>query len=269
MKSYPRALTIAGSDSGGGAGIQADLKTFSARRVYGASVLTALTAQNTIGVLSIHEVPVNFIADQLDAVLSDIGADAVKIGMLFSPEIIRFVADKLEKSRVTRIILDPVMVAKSGDHLLQEEAVDVLRSTLWPLAEIATPNLPEAELLLGRPLRSEIEMEEAARELASWGPKAVLLKGGHREGATASDTLVLRGAKGFEIHWLKADRINTKNSHGTGCTLSAAICAERAKDQDIVTAVGNAKNYLTAALREGSQYTLGRGQGPVCHFVAT
>ena len=265
-KQYPRALTIAGSDSGGGAGIQADLKTFAALGCYGMSVITALTAQNTVAVRGIHPVPPEFIAQQIDAVLEDIGADAVKIGMLHSSAVIRTVAERLAHYRVSRIVVDPVMVAKSGARLLEDEAVAALRSALIPLATVITPNLPEASALLGWTVREVSQIEEACRALARLGPQAVLLKGGHLAGPTSPDWLYL-AAEGT-VTVLPADRVETANTHGTGCTLSSAIAAYLARGFDILEAVRRAKDYLTAALRAGAVYRLGRGHGPVHHFYA-
>lgn len=265
MKTYTRTLTIAGSDSGGGAGIQADLKTFSALGCYGMSVLTALTAQNTQAVTDILAVPAAFIAEQLKAVLSDIGTDAVKIGMLHTPEVIRQVAETLTEFEVTNIVLDPVMVAKSGDKLLQDEAIDALRSYLLPIASIITPNLPEASVLLGRPVETESDMYPAAVDLAKLCPGAILVKGGHLDTVESTDLLYISGS---EQHQFQTERIPTNNSHGTGCTLSSAIAAGLAKGLSMVEAVGAAKAYLTQALQAGAGYRLGHGHGPVHHFYS-
>ncbi len=264
-KTYRRALTIAGSDSGGGAGIQADLKTFAANGCYGASVITALTAQNTQGVTGIHAVPVEFVGQQIDAVLGDIGADALKIGMLFSPDLITEVAAKLKAHGVGKIILDPVMVAQSGDKLLQDDAIAALKSELIPLAEILTPNLPEAAVLLGRDIPPG-EVEPATAQLAELGCRNVLVKGGHGEGATSHDCLYL-GAEGRTV-WIEGPRIPTPNNHGTGCTLSSAIAAHRAKGESVEAAVRRAKEYIRGAIRAGAEYQLGHGHGPVHHFWA-
>lgn len=262
MKTYAKALTIAGSDSGGGAGIQADLKTFSALGCYGLSVITALTAQNTRAVTAIQPVPPAFIADQLRAVLSDIGADAIKIGMLHSPEVIETVATVLTEFGATNIVLDPVMVAKSGDKLLQDEAVAALKTRLLPLATVLTPNLPEAEVLLGRPVATWEAMDAAAADLADLTAGAVLVKGGHLDTAQSADRLRLPSG---EVFTLASDRIETPNSHGTGCTLSSAIAAGLARGLSVAEAVEAAKTYLTAALRAGADYRLGHGHGPVHH----
>jgi len=266
MKTYRRALTIAGSDSGGGAGIQADLKTFSAIGCFGLSVVTALTAQNTVAVTAIHPVPPEFITHQLDAVLTDIGVDAVKIGMLHSPEVIQAVAEALRRHAVPNIVLDPVMVAKSGDKLLQDDAVAALKSYLVPMAAVITPNLPEAGVLLGCDVTTEKEMAAACRDLAQLGCRAVLLKGGHLDGAQSPDLLYVGGTKA-PIR-LEADRIDTPNSHGTGCTLSSATAANLALGQPIEAAVREAKRYVLQALAAGAGYSLGQGHGPVHHFHA-
>lgn len=267
MKSYVRALTIAGSDSGGGAGIQADLKTFSALGCYGMSAITALTAQNTVGVEAIHEVPPAFVASQIDAVLSDIGVDAVKIGMLGNAETIRAVAERLRAHRVTRVVLDPVMVAKSGDRLLQAEAVEALREELVPLAEVLTPNLPEAAALLGLEAVYARQMEEVADRMLELGPRYVLVKGGHAGGVESADVLVWRSAGGSpQMRRLAQERVQTQNTHGTGCTLSSAIAAYRARGLEVPEAVAAAKRYISGAIQAGAGYRLGRGHGPVHHF---
>jgi len=265
MKHYVRTLSVAGSDSGGGAGIQADLKTFAALGCYGMSVITALTAQNTRTVSAIHGCPAAFIAAQLDAVLSDIGADAVKIGMLHTPEVIDTVAARLQAHGVQRIVLDPVMVAKSGDRLLRDEAVAALRERLLPLATLITPNLPEAATLLDLPGLGADALETAARQLAGLGPAAVLLKGGHgTDPHTSNDLLYQRDGDRLQV--FEAPRLDTPNTHGTGCTLSAAIAAHLARGLDLADSVGQAKQYLSDALRAGAEYRLGAGHGPVHHF---
>ena len=263
-KTYRRVLTIAGSDSSGGAGIQADLKTIAANGCYGMSVITALTAQNTQGVAAIHPVPVDFVARQLDAVLSDVGADAVKIVMLFSPELIETVARKLREYRVARIVLDPVMVAQSGDKLLRDDAVEALKTHLIPLAEILTPNIPEAEVLLGRILSGADDLPAAAEDLLRFGCRNVLVKGGHLEGEASDDCLVLGAGK--RLVRLPGARIATRNNHGTGCTLSSAIAAFIAKGDEVETAVRRAKEYVAGAIRAGAAYRIGHGHGPVHHF---
>ena len=263
-KHYHRVLTIAGSDSGGGAGIQADLKTISANRCYGMSVITALTAQNTLGVTAIHAVPVDFVAAQMDAVLSDIGADAVKIGMLFSPELIRTVADGLRRHGAKNIVLDPVMVAQSGDKLLQDEAVAAIKDHLIPLADLITPNLPEASVLLDREITSEADLSAAATDLAAMGAGNVLIKGGHLESENSDDCLYLGDEQ--RLVTLAGERVLTRNNHGTGCTLSSAIAAYLARGEDMETAVRLGKDYITGAIQAGAAYEIGRGNGPVHHF---
>jgi hydroxymethylpyrimidine/phosphomethylpyrimidine kinase len=261
--STPIAVTIAGSDSSGGAGIQADLKTFSALGVYGASIITALTAQNTRGVSGIHDVPPMFIGAQIDAVFSDLEVGAVKIGMLSQPAAIKAVAAGLKRHEVKNIVLDPVMIAASGDRLLAPEAVDVLRRVLIPCASLITPNLPEAAALLDTLLaRTEPEMKDQAQRLLGLGAKAVLMKGGHAEGAESVDLLV----QPTSMARLAADRIVTENTHGTGCTLSSAIAAGLAKGQSLSEAVREAKAYVTAAIAASDRLMIGRGHGPVHHF---
>jgi hydroxymethylpyrimidine/phosphomethylpyrimidine kinase len=253
-------MTIAGSDSGGGAGIQADLKTFQALGVYGASTLTAITAQNTLGVRAVHEIPVSVIADQIDAVVEDIGVDAAKTGMLSSAEIIATVADRVRHWGLqSRLVVDPVMVAKSGDRLLREDAVEALRHELLPLAAVLTPNLPEAEVLVGHRVQSEAEIRDAARAIVALGPRAVVMKGGHRTDQSADDVLF----DGREFHVFPAERVDTPNTHGTGCTFSAAIAAQLALGADVIDAVRLAKAYLTEAIKRSTP--LGGGHGPVAH----
>jgi hydroxymethylpyrimidine/phosphomethylpyrimidine kinase len=259
------AVTIAGSDSGGGAGIQADLKTFSALGVYGASVIAALTAQNTRGVTAIHDVPADFIARQIDAVFSDLAVGAVKIGMLSQPAAIEAVAAGLQRHGARNIVLDPVMVATSGDRLLAPAAVETLRKRLIPLALVVTPNLPEAAVLLEAPVaRSEGEMRAQAERLLALGPRAVLIKGGHHEGAESVDLLVEETRQTR----LAATRVATKNTHGTGCTLSSAIAAGLARGLDLAAAVRTAKDYVTAAIGAADRLAIGSGHGPVHHFHA-
>ncbi len=264
VRSYYRALTIAGSDSGGGAGIQADLKTFSALGVYGMSVITAITAQNTTSVTGIADCPAQVVSAQIRAVLSDIGADAIKIGMLFNEPIIEAVAAELKQFSYTNTVLDPVMIAKSGDALLQENAREALVKQLFPLTRILTPNLFEAEALLGQKVRTPEEMTSAAKALASLGPKSVLLKGGHRDAKQCDDCFF--DAETGEVRWFEGPRLDTKNTHGTGCSLSSAIAAFLAKGEAPVVAVGKAKQYLSEAIRFGAAYRLGEGHGPVHHF---
>jgi hydroxymethylpyrimidine/phosphomethylpyrimidine kinase len=259
----PIAVTIAGSDSGGGAGIQADLKTFSALGVYGASVITALTAQNTLGVSGIHDVPAEFIAAQIDAVFSDLDVGAVKIGMVSQRTVIEAIAAGLDRWKQTKVVFDPVMVATSGDKLLAPDAVDALRRVLFPRALVVTPNLPEAAALLDAPIaQTESEMRAQAERLLALGPRAVLIKGGHGSGAESVDLLVEPAA----FVRLAADRIATRNTHGTGCTLSSAIAAGLAKGLSLDEAARAAKAYLTAALAASERLQIGSGHGPVHHF---
>ena len=259
----PIAVTIAGSDSSGGAGIQADLKTFSALGVYGASVIAALTAQNTKGVTGIHDVPPDFVTAQMDAVFSDLDVGAVKIGMLSQPKVIEAVAAGLARHGQEKVVLDPVMIAASGDRLLAPEAVQVLRDVLIPLALVVTPNLPEAAALLEAPIaKNEADMREQGEKLLGLGPRAVLIKGGHAEGAESVDLLI----EPTSVARLSAERIDTRNTHGTGCTLSSAIAAGLAKGLDLAEAVRQAKAYVTAAIAASDKLNIGTGHGPVHHF---
>jgi hydroxymethylpyrimidine/phosphomethylpyrimidine kinase len=255
-----KALTIAGSDSGGGAGIQADLKTFSAFRTFGMSVLTAVTAQNSVGVTGVHNLPPEFVALQLDAVLSDFGADAIKIGMLSTAPIIGAVADRLEAGERAPIVVDPVMIAKSGDPLLQPDARKALIERMLPLALVVTPNLPEAAALADLPVATEADMEEAARRIHRRGPRHVLVKGGHLKDST---TDILYDGRAFTR--FSGTRVESSNTHGTGCTLSAAIAAGLAHGRPLVEAIREAKAYVTAAIREG--FAVGHGVGALRHFV--
>ncbi|KFC64076.1 Phosphomethylpyrimidine kinase [Bosea sp. LC85] len=260
----PIALTIAGSDSSGGAGIQADLKTFAAHQVYGASVIVALTAQNTTGVTAIHAVPADFVAQQIDAVFSDLDVAAVKIGMLATAELIETVAAGLVRHKARNIVLDPVMVAASGARLLEDKAVDAIRLLLFPLATLVTPNLPEAAALLGAAMAtSDAAIDEQAERLISFGAENVLLKGGHGSGETSTDLLVLAG--GQRQHF-SAPRHDTRNTHGTGCTLSSAIASGLAKGLALPEAIGQAKTYISAAIAAADQVPVGHGHGPVHHF---
>ena len=259
----PIAVTIAGSDSSGGAGIQADLKTFSALGVYGASVITALTAQNTKGVTGIHDVPPDFIGAQIDAVFSDLAVRAVKIGMLSQPAVIEAVAAGLDRWKQKAVVLDPVMVATSGDRLLNPDAIEVLKRVLIPRALVITPNLHEAAVLLDvPPAQSEDEMRRQAEALMARGARAVLLKGGHGEGAESVD--VLLAAESFTR--LATQRVKTSNTHGTGCTLSSAIAAGLAKGLGLIAAAREAKVYVSEAIAASERLTIGSGHGPVHHF---
>lgn len=257
-----KALTIAGSDSGGGAGIQADLKAFSANGVYGASAVTAITAQNTVGVTAVHEIPSDVVGAQVDAVISDINPDAIKVGMLFSPAIIEAVAKALANYGGP-VVVDPVMIAKSGDALLQADAVDALISTLLPMADLLTPNLPEAARLLGVPeASSDQDTASQAEALRALGPKAVLMKGGHAKGDICTDLLLTDSA----CKTFTAPRINTRNTHGTGCTYSSTIAANLAKGRDMASAVKTAHDYLHDAIVAADAINIGDGHGPVHHF---
>ena len=262
---YPRVLSIAGSDSGGGAGIQADLKTIAALGCYGMTAITALTAQNTRGVRSIHAVPLQHLVDQIDAVVEDIGVDAVKIGMLHSADTVRTVASALRRHGMAKVVLDPVMVATSGAKLIDDDAIAVLVRELFPLATVVTPNLDEAALLVGRTLHSEADMEAAARQLIARGANAVLLKGGHLAGDTVSDLLLARDGG---AQWMRAPRIPTPNTHGTGCTLSSAIASHLALGADLGEAVVRARAYVRGALEAGANVRTGAGGGPLNHGYA-
>lgn len=259
---YPRVLSIAGSDSGGGAGIQADLKTFAALGCYGMTAITALTAQNTQGVRAIHGVPSEMLRDQIDAVVEDMGLDAVKIGMLHAPDIVQTVAEAIDRHALQKVVLDPVMVATSGAVLIDNPAIAVLVRELFWRAAVITPNLDEASLLVGRPLGSEQAMEAAARELLAKGAQAVLLKGGHLAGEVVSDLLVTQNG---ELHWMRAPRIHSANTHGTGCTLSSAIAAHLALGAPLLEAVQAARAYVRAALEAGAKVRTGAGSGPLNH----
>jgi hydroxymethylpyrimidine/phosphomethylpyrimidine kinase len=260
------AVTIAGSDSGGGAGIQADLKTFSANGVFGASVLTALTAQNTLGVTAIHDVPPDFVQAQIDAVYSDLAVKATKIGMLSRVDTIEAVAEGLSAHETGPVVLDPVMVAASGDPLLADSAVDTLISALVPMADIITPNLHEAARMLRTGVAAgETEMRAQAERLLGLGAGAVLLKGGHGIGADSADLFLDRDG---DAVWLREPRIDTKNTHGTGCTLSSAVAAGLARGLPLIDAVQAAKTYIQAAIAAADSLAIGAGHGPVHHFHA-
>jgi hydroxymethylpyrimidine/phosphomethylpyrimidine kinase len=254
------ALTIAGSDSGGGAGIQADLKTFAAHRVYGTSAITAVTAQNTQGVISWEALSPSLVRAQIEAVASDIGADAVKIGMLANAAIVSSVAQCVAALELTNVVLDPVMIAKGGDRLLEEAAVEAIRAELLPLADVVTPNAPEAEVLAGMPVRTRQDMHEAGRRILAMGPRVVLVKGGHLEGPESVD-VAISGAETFE---LRGRRIDTRSTHGTGCTLSSAIAANLALGLDMREALSRAREYLQGAIEHAP--AIGGGHGPLGHF---
>jgi hydroxymethylpyrimidine/phosphomethylpyrimidine kinase len=290
QKKYIRTLTIAGSDSGGGAGIQADLKTFAALNCFGMSAITCLTAQNTQQVSAVFPVPAEFVKQQIEVTISDIGVDAIKIGMLHNAEIISAVARALKKLNNIPIVLDPVMVATSGDVLLKPDAINTLREKLFPLATIITPNLSEAETLLQQKITSREQMEKAAKKLSQLGSTAVIIKGGHFAEKSLSSRDLIAGSSNLTLDsavkprndlisdclyivnqdkflWLEAEKINTKNIHGTGCTFSSAIAAYLAKGFDLSEAVQNAKNYITAAIKAGATFQIGHGHGPVCHDI--
>ncbi len=262
---YRRVLSIAGSDSGGGAGIQADLKTIAALGCYGMTAITALTAQNTTGVRAIHSVPAQMLADQIDAVVEDIGVDAVKIGMLHSADTVRTVAQAIERHQLPQVVLDPVMVATSGAVLIDKEAIAVLVAQMFSKAVLVTPNLDEAALLVNRPLQSEADMEAAGRQLLEMGARAVLVKGGHMAGDGVSDLLLTGDGA---AHWMRAARIATANTHGTGCTLSSAIAAHLALGATLAQAVEQARDYVRGALEAGAPVRTGAGSGPLNHSHA-
>ncbi len=261
MRKIPRILTIAGSDSGGGAGIQADLKTMTVLRAYGMSVITSITAQNTVGVTGIYDLAPEVVERQLDAVLSDIGADAAKTGMLSSAAIIEVVAAALERYGVRNLVVDPVMVAKSGDALLREEARDTLKARLLPLATVITPNVPEAEVLTGLEIHDETGLREAAKALRELGPAYVLIKGGHLHGEESTDYLF----DGETMRAYSTRRVDTKNTHGTGCTLSAAIATWLGFGCAVPEAVRLAKNYINGAILHSDELKVGAGHGPLHH----
>ncbi|MDR2334054.1 MAG: bifunctional hydroxymethylpyrimidine kinase/phosphomethylpyrimidine kinase [Burkholderiaceae bacterium] len=265
MRRYARVLSIAGSDSGGGAGIQADLKTFSALGCYGMTAITAITAQNTQGVRGIHGIPPEMLKAQIDAVVEDIGVDAVKIGMLASPEVVQVVADAIRRFALPHVVLDPVMVATSGDRLIAQETEAALVKELFPLAEVITPNLDEAGWLLGRKISGEGDLDEAADALLALGARAALLKGGHLPGDWVVDVLAL--ATG-EHKRLESRRIATHNGHGTGCTLSSAIASQLALGEPLPRAVEKARAYILGAIEAGADVHTGRGHGPLNHGFA-
>ena len=258
-----KALTIAGSDSGGGAGIQADLKTFAALGVFGTSAITALTAQNTVGVEGVYAIPPDFVALQIDAVMRDIGADAVKTGMLSNSRIIETVAAKVVQHALQPLVVDPVMVAKSGDALLEPEARDALVRLLLPLAAVVTPNLPEAEVLCGFPITTMEDMRRAAREILARGPRCVVVKGGHLLGTGFSTDLFFDGERFEELSEVRFD---TRNTHGTGCTFASAIAARLALGDDVRDAVRAAKRYVSGILAASSGLQIGHGHGPMNHM---
>jgi hydroxymethylpyrimidine/phosphomethylpyrimidine kinase len=258
-RTIQRALTIAGSDSGGGAGIQADLKTFAAFGVYGMSAITSVTAQNTLTVAGVHDLPPEFVAQQIDLVAQDIGVDAAKTGMLSNAGIVRAVAESVTRNNIQRLVVDPVMVAKSGDALLREDARNALIEAIVPLAYVITPNLPEAAALTGLEVVNRDRMADAAKRIFDMGARHVLVKGGHLEEGEAIDLLF----DGSILTWVSAPRIPTSNTHGTGCTYSAAIAACLALGLDVPSAVNQAKRYVTGAIQHA--LALGSGHGPLDH----
>lgn len=262
---YARVLTIAGSDSGGGAGIQADLKTFAALGCYGMSAITALTAQNTVGVQGIHAVPASFLKAQIQSVMDDIGVDALKIGMLHEPGIVEVVAWAIDHYNIRQVVLDPVMVATSGDRLIAQETVQVLVRELFPRVTVVTPNLDEAQLLLGQPIADAQALDDAAQGLLAMGAKAVLLKGGHLVGDEVVDLLVQANGP---TRRLASARIPSRNVHGTGCTLSSAIAAHLALGHGLEEAVVLARTFILSAIEQGAQVQTGQGHGPLNHGFA-
>ena len=281
-KKYNRVLTIAGSDSGGGAGIQADIKAISAMGCYAASAITAITVQNTLGVEAVHAVPLEILEGQIDAVLSDIGADAIKIGMLHSAEVVNLVADKIEQYGIRNVVLDPVMVSTSGHRLIEESAIEHIQKRLMPLARVITPNIPEAEILSGRKISSEEDFPAVAKILASRSNDtqetspvdasdskkerqvSVLLKAGHLSGDDLVDYFF--NAEDGTTTQLPSKRVYTRNTHGTGCTLSSAFAAALARGEDLTSAAISAKKYIEQAIISGAEYEIGHGHGPVNHF---
>lgn len=264
MKHYKTALSIAGSDPSGGAGIQADLKTFSACGCYGSTVIVAVVDENTVGVTGVHPIPVPFVAGQIKSVLSDIGADAIKIGMLHSSELILAVKNTLLEYDVKNIVLDPVMVATSGDKLLQDEAIETLKNELIPYVRVITPNIPEAEILLGKEIKSQKDLSLVIKDLSFGNQVSVMLKAGHLTEDKLTD--VFYNAETGEIIELTSQRINTKNTHGTGCTFSSAITAFLAHGLSLNDAVRKGKDYINNAIVAGADYEIGKGHGPVHHF---
>ena len=262
--SYKKVLSIAGSDSGGGAGIQADLKAIAANGCYGMTAITAITVQNTVGVTAVHPVPEEIVAGQIEAVLSDIGADAIKIGMLHSSPLIRAIIESLQKFEVRNIVLDPVMVSTSGHKLIQDEAIQTLQQELMPLARVITPNIPEAEILLGEKINRQEDLKKVIRRLSYDGKVSVLLKAGHLTEDTLTD--VFYNAETDELLEFSSQRVYSKNTHGTGCTLSSAIAAQLAQGLSLNDAIRAGKDYINAAIVNGTDYQTGKGHGPVHHF---
>lgn len=261
---YNTVLTIAGSDSGGGAGIQADIKAISAMGCFATSAITAITAQNTLGVDAVHPVPLDILAAQIDAVLSDIGTDAIKIGMLHSAEVASLVADKIEQYGITNVVLDPVMVSTSGHKLIEDNAIEIMKNRLIPLARVITPNLPEAEILSGCTITAQQEFPQIATLLSHNNSTSVLLKAGHLNGDTLTDYFY--NAEDGSMTLLPSKRVDTRNTHGTGCTLSSALAAALARGESLTEAAISAKRYIEQAIITGAKYDIGHGHGPVNHF---
>ena len=267
-KRYARVLSIAGSDSGGGAGIQADLKTCAALGCYGMTAIAAITVQNTLGVTGIHGVPLDIVRGQIDAVVQDIGVDAVKIGMLATPDVVSVVADAIRRHQIRNVVLDPVMVATSGDRLIVPETAQALVQELFPLATVITPNLDEAALLLGRNIDGIAALDEAVSDLLALGASAVLLKGGHLSGDLVMDVLGQQGQAAGDYLRLQSQRIVTHNGHGTGCTLSSAIASFLAQGLALEAAVTEARRYILGAIEAGAEVYTGKGHGPLNHGYA-
>ena len=267
-KRYARVLSIAGSDSGGGAGIQADLKTCAALGCYGMTAITAITVQNTLGVTGIHGIPLDTVRGQIDAVVQDIGVDAVKIGMLATPDVVSVVADAIRRHRIRNVVLDPVMVATSGDRLIVPETAQALVQELFPLATVITPNLDEAALLLGRSIDGIAALDAAVADLLAMGAPAVLLKGGHLSGDLVMDVLGRQGQQASDYLRLQSQRIVTHNGHGTGCTLSSAIASFLAQGLALEAAVTEARRYILGAIEAGAEVYTGQGHGPLNHGYA-
>lgn len=262
-KRYYRVLTIAGSDSGGGAGIQADIKTISAMGCYAASAITAITVQNTLGVQAVHPIPLEILKGQIEAVLLDIGADAIKIGMLHSSEAVNIIADTIEKYNITNVVLDPVMVSTSGHKLIEEDAIEAIKSRLISLTRVITPNIPEAEILAGCLISGEQDFDKVARKLSDNGNVSVLLKAGHLDGECLVDYFY--NAENGTMTKLPSKRVQTRNTHGTGCTLSSAFAAALAKGEELTSAAKSAKRYIEQAIYAGANQSIGNGFGPVNH----
>lgn len=262
-KSYFRVLTIAGSDSGGGAGIQADIKAISAMGCYASSAITAVTVQNTLGVQAVHPIPLDILEGQIDAILSDIGADAIKIGMLHSTKVVNLVAEMIEKYGIRNVVLDPVMVSTSGHKLIEDDAIESIKNRLIPLSRVITPNIPEAEILSGCKISSEQDFEQIAKKLSFNKSVSVLLKAGHLD----KDCLVdyFYNIEDDTITLLPSKRVKTRNTHGTGCTLSSAFASALARGEDLTLAAKSAKKYIEQAIVSGAEYEIGHGHGPVNH----